>query len=278
MTSSLTGWTVAVAEGRQLDELVELLAKEGAVPLRCPLISIVDNPDVRHVISWIEDLVAGRFSLVIFMTGEAVRRINSVAEKAGLQSTMMASLRSVSTLTRGPKPVRALKDLGVSPTLVAEKPTTDGVIGTLRSVNLVGATVGLTLYGESNHRLEQFLTDAGASVKTVMSYIFAPASDTSKVVELINAMDQSRVDCIVFTSSPQVERLFEVARGAGTEAALHSGLAKTLVAVVGPVVARTLAEHNVSVDVCPEHGFVMKNLVAQLRRAASDDKRPRSAP
>jgi hypothetical protein len=47
---------------------------------------------------------------------------------------------------------------------------------------------------------------------------------------------------------------------------LQRGLAKTLVAVVGPLVQLSLEKHGVEVQVCPEQGFVMKNLVQQLKR------------
>ena len=42
---------------------------------------------------------------------------------------------------------------------------------------LQGQTVGVTLYGEPNPVLEQFLIAAGAQVRTVMPYIYAPAAD-----------------------------------------------------------------------------------------------------
>ena len=265
--SGLTGRTVAVAEGRQLDELVEMLLKEGALPLRCPMVSILDSPDTPAIAAWLDELLAGRFALVILMTGEALRRLVDFADKSGKRDAFIALLGKVDILTRGPKPVKALKEIGLPPTYVAEKPTTDGVITTLMSLQLQGKTVGLTLYGEPNDRLEQYLMSAGATVKSVMPYIFAPSSDTAKVVDLINALDGNRVDSIVFTSSPQVDRLFEVAGEQGLEAKLRLGLAKTCVAVVGPVVAQSLVERQIHVDVCPEQGFVMKNLITHLKRA-----------
>jgi uroporphyrinogen-III synthase len=72
---------------------------------------------------------------------------------------------------------------------------------------------------------------------------------------------------LVFTSSPQVERLWEVAKKRGAEAALARGLARTKVAAVGPLVADRLREFGARVDVCPEQGWVMKNLVRQIARA-----------
>jgi uroporphyrinogen-III synthase len=57
-----------------------------------------------------------------------------------------------------------------------------------------------------------------------------------------------------------------VAERRGLTAALGEGLARTRVAAVGPVVADALRRRGAPVHVCPEQGFVMKNLVRQLVR------------
>jgi len=267
MALPLEGLTVALAEGRQLEELVQMLEKEGARAVRCPMVSILDAPDPVPVLAWLEELVADRFALVILMTGEAVRRLLHVAEGKGLRAAAVAALARTRTLTRGPKPARALKEIGLTPSLIAEEPTTDGVIATLRHEPLAGQTVGLTLYGEPNPRLVQFLESAGARVLTVQPYVFAPAADTNRVVELIGGLVEGKIDVVLFTSSPQVDRLYEVATERGCVAQLHSGLARARVAAVGPVVAETLRQKGARVDICPEQGFVMKNLVKLIGRA-----------
>src|SRR5207253_10909466 len=69
MTRPLEGRTVALAESRQLEELAQMLEKEGATALRCPLVSILDAPDAAPVVAWLRELIAGRFDLVILFTG-----------------------------------------------------------------------------------------------------------------------------------------------------------------------------------------------------------------
>ena len=135
----------------------------------------------------------------------------------------------------------------MTPTLIAEAPTTDGVIATLRREDLRGHRVGLTLYAEPNPVLVKFLEDSGATADTVMPYVYAPAADADRVLQLIEQLNRKEIDAIVFTSSPQVDRLYEVAAERGQSEALRTGLTKTRVAAVGPVVAdnlrgRSLAE------------------------------------
>lgn len=266
MTRPLEGRTVALAESRQLEELAQMLEKEGARTLRCPLVNILDAPDAAPVLEWLRKLCAGKFNIVVLMTGEAVRRLLGFAEREGMRDAVVAALGRTRTVTRGPKPGRALKEIGLTPTLVAEAPTTDGVMATLKNEPLRGQTVGLTLYGEPNPKLVEFLQGAGATVHTVLPYVYAPASDADRVADLIARMSRGEVDALVFTSSPQVDRIFEVAAERGREAELRLGLERTRVAAVGPVLAESLCERGARVDICPEQGFVMKNLVQQIKR------------
>ena len=132
-----------------------------------------------------------------------------------------------------------------------------------------GQTIGVTLYASPNPELVRFLESAGATVRTVMPYVYAPASDADRVVELINLMAGGTVDAILFTSSPQVDRLYEVAKERRLEDSLRQGMERTRVAAVGPVVADNLRQRGVGIDICPEQGFVMKNLVQLIKRDLS---------
>ena len=80
-------------------------------------------------------------------------------------------------------------------------------------------------------------------------------------------MAAGEVDAIIFTSSAQLGSALRGGGGARPgEAELRQGLDRVRVAAVGPVMAETLHEKGVRVDVCPEQGFVMKNLVTQLAK------------
>jgi uroporphyrinogen-III synthase len=266
MTRPLDGRTIALAEGRQLEDLAQMLEHEGAAIWRCPMVSILDAPDPAPVLAWLRELIAGRFGYVVLLTGEGLRRLLGVAERADLREEVIAALGRTRLITRGPKPVRALKEVGLSPTKVAESPTTLGVIATLRTEPLQGQTVGVQLYDAANPPLTQFLESSGAQVAAVLPYVYAPAADAERVAELIHALDRGTIHVLVFTSSPQVDRLYEVAREHDLEAVLTRGLSHTRVAAVGPIVADNLRRRNAPVAICPEQGFVMKNLVQHIKR------------
>ncbi len=266
MTLPLQNRTIALAEGRQLEELAAMLEKEGAAVFRCPLLSILDAPDPAPIIAWLRELAAGRFDYVVLLTGEGLRRLLGLAERAGLRDAALAALGRTRTVTRGPKPVQALRAVGLAPAVVADTPTTEGVITALTREPLAGKTVGVQFYSKSNPPLLDALQKAGATARPVLPYVYAPAADSDRVGELIAKMTAGGVDAVVFTSSPQVDRLHEVAAERGREAELRRGLERVRVAAVGPVVADTLRRRGTRVDICPEQGFVMKNLVQYLKR------------
>jgi uroporphyrinogen-III synthase len=265
---ALAGRRIAVPEARELDRLAELLESEGATTLRCPLVAIHDAPDPAPVERWLRALAGGAFDDLILLTGEGLRRLLAAAERAGIRAEVVASLGQVRKVTRGPKPARALHEIGLGPDLAAPVPTSRGVIDALGALDLHGRRVGLQLYGEEPNRpLVEFLEGAGASVSTVAPYVYAPASDAARVAELIAELGAGRIDAIAFTSASQVDRLWQVAAERGVEAELRAGLGRARVAAIGPIVLEALAARGVRADVVPEKSFVMRRLVNEIAAA-----------
>lgn len=267
MTRPLEGHRAALLETRQLDELARLLENEGAEALRYPLVAIHDHPDAEPIVAWLQEFTAGRFDILVLMTGEGVRRLHGFAERAGMRDEYVRALTWTLTVTRGPKPVQALKALEIAPGVVAPTPTTEGVIEALKAIPLSGKTVGVQLFDESGPELSDFLSSQGATERAILPYVYGPASDEEQVVELIHALAEGKIDIVAVTSRPQVHRLFAVAEARGLMESLQDGLKRTCVAAVGPVAAESLHERGVAVTVCPERGgFVMKKLVEYLKR------------
>src|SRR4029079_14639148 len=202
---ALTGCTIALPETRDLDRLAQMLIAEGAATLRCPLVAIKDAPDQKPVEAWLRALAAGGMDDLVFLTGEGLRRQLAAADRIGLRADVVAALGRARKITRGPKPARALKEVGLSSDLPAAVPTSAGIIDELRALDLKGRRVGVQLYGEEPNRpLVEFLAGAGAQALTVAPYVYASASDDAAVVDLIAAVAEMRVDAIAFTSASQV--------------------------------------------------------------------------
>jgi uroporphyrinogen-III synthase len=260
--------TIALPETRELDRLAAILEADGAATFRCPLVAILDAPDPAPVDAWLRRLVAGGFDDLVFLTGEGLRRLLSRADVLGLRTEVLAALAKTRKITRGPKPARALHEVKLSTDLPAPTPTSQGVMEALGGESLAGHRVGLQLYGtEPNEPLVRFLEGAGAQVFTVAPYVYAPAADEDRVVELIGRLDAGTVDVIAFTSAAQVDRLWNVAQERKLEATLKGALGRTKVAAIGPIAVEALEDRGARVDIVPEQPFVMKRLTAAIRAA-----------
>ena len=263
----LAGKRILVPESRELDLFVRLLEAEGAVTARCPLVAIRDLDDPAPVEAWLKRFIAGSDDLIL-LTGEGLRRLLGVARRAGLDDDFVAALKRVRTVTRGPKPARVLRELGLSPGLAAETPTTAGVIASLQRENLNGHRIGVQLYpGNPNDALLDFLRGAGAITDVVLPYRYASDAETQQVEEAISGLAAGAFDAVAFTSTPQVTRLMSVAKDRGIEAELRRGLADVKIAAVGPVVGAALEGLGLTIAAMPEKSFHMKPLVTALGAA-----------
>lgn len=267
-STELAGTAIAVPETRELDLLAQLFQQRGAEVIRCPLVSILDAPDPRPVEAWLGRFVAGGCDDLILFTGEGLRRLLGFAERAGVRDDFVAALGRVRKFTRGPKPVRALRQIGLGPDVQAPTPTTEGVLAALAEFDFGGRRVGLQLYGgQPNPAVTDFLTGAGATVDTVAPYVYASNIDDERVVELIGRIGGGGVDVLAFTSASQVRRLWDVARGRALEASLRAGLAHTVVAAVGPVAAAEATRFGMNPAIMPTRVPSMKPLVNAVATA-----------
>ena len=264
---ALSGRRIALPETRELDRLARMLEAEGAETVRCPMVAIRDAPDPLPVRDWLMRLP---FDDLVLFTGEGLRRLYGFAQRLDLEPAFLGGLRTARKITRGPKPERALRELGLKSDLRAEEPTTDGLIATLSAFNLQGRRVGVQLYpGNPNSKFTDFLRHAGAEPDTVSPYIYASAAEDDRVAALIDRMAGGEVDVIAFTSSPQVQRLFDVATATRRELVLQTALRTTAIAAVGPVVAGELQRRGFIATITPDHSYFMKPLVSAIVAALS---------
>jgi len=272
--ANLEGQRIALAEGRQQDELAEMVSKEGAEVLRYPLISIIDTPDQAPVETWIKDLISGRFDFLILMTGEGIRRLAEFANRMGLRTEFLAGLQKTSCLSRGPKPNQVLKEFGLAPVPVSESPTSAGIVASLKKMDLAGKCLALTRHGKPSPEIEDYLTSSAIEFHPVQPYLYIPDSDDGKVEDLVFRMGRGEIDVLILTSSPQVDRMFEVVDQRGLQEKLADGLSRTRLAAVGPLVAENLRRRGASAAITPEKGFVMKNLVQLIKKNPRQEPSP----
>ncbi len=212
---NLDGLRILIPESRQLNLFVSMIEADGGRAIRCPLVQILDLEDSREAETWIDTLIGGAFQDVIWLTGEGLRRLLSIARRTGRETAFIAALGKIRSITRGPKPARALHEIGLAPGLAAAVPTSEGVLEALAGEDVAGRPIGVQLYpGDGAAPLLASLRARGAVLTPITPYRYASQAETAQVVAAIEDMIAGRIDVIAFTSSPQVERLFAVAREA----------------------------------------------------------------
>ena len=263
ITSALSGKKIALPESRQLDILADLFERRGANVLRIPLVAILDAPNQGPVRSWLQNFSANPPDYFIVLTGEGLRRLRAAAERGQNERAFIEALRKTCKICRGPKPGRALKQMGLEPDLLGIQPTTAGIIAKLETLPLQGKRISVQLYGEDpNMLLMQYLKGKNlANYDTVAPYVYANDSDTEQVKSLIQALSEGGVDLLAFTSQPQVLRLIDVAKQNNLMSELNTGFTKTRIAAIGPVVSALLESLGCRVDIIPTDSYFMKPLV-----------------
>ncbi|MDO8978977.1 MAG: uroporphyrinogen-III synthase [Afipia sp.] len=269
MAGRLEGYRILILETREEAQFSRLLQEQGAHVLQCPMFTIHDAPDPAPVEAWIRLFIEKPFDDLVLMTGEGLRRMMKVAQRIGVDQDFIAAIARAKRFARGPKPVRALREIGLEADVQTETPTSEGVAAMLAQENLKGHRVGLQLYPDKDHgKLIAAITALGATVEPVLPYIYDGQAADTNIVAAIDEMAQRRVDAIALTSSGQVRRLIDVARTHNCEDQLRAGLKQTPVASVGPVVSDELKANGLHTDIYPANdSFFMKPLISAMALA-----------
>lgn len=274
MADRLNGTRILILETREEAQFSKLLAEQGAEVVQCPMFTIHDAPDPAPVEAWIRRAIETPLDDLVLMTGEGLRRIMKLARARGLDSALVAALAKTRKFTRGPKPGKALREVGLEAQQTTEKPTTEGVIEMLGKIDLRGRRLGLQLYPDKDHgALTGALAAQGAAVDTVLPYVYDSTAADANIVTAIEDMAAGRIDALALTNLGQVRRLIEAAKAHGSEDKLRAGLERTLIASVGPAVSGELAAHGLRADVSPaEDAYFMRPLISAMASALAERK------
>lgn len=274
MADRLNGYRILILETREEAQFSKLLVEQGAEVVQCPMFTIHDAADPAPVEAWIHRAIDRPFDDLVLMTGEGLRRIMKLARARGLDSALVSALAKTRKFTRGPKPGKALREIGLEAQQTTEKPTTEGVINMFAKLDLNGRRVGLQLYPDKDHSaLTGALAAQGAEVDTVLPYVYDSKAADANIVAAIDDIAAGRIDSIALTNLGQVRRLIEAAKAHGIEARLRAGLERTLIASVGPAVSGELAAHGLRTDVSPpEDAYFMRPLISAMAATLAERK------
>jgi uroporphyrinogen-III synthase len=277
--ASFDGLRVLSFESRRSNEMGKLIRTYGGEPFVVPAMREIPLESNRQALEFAEGLIAGKFDLIVCLTGVGVRALVEIVEKAGRREEFLGALRKVKVAARGPKPVAVLKELNIPITVVAPEPNTwREMIASLDAEfgdSLAGLRVAVQEYGVSNPELLEALTKRCLEVTRIPVYQWALPEDLRPLREAVLGLMSGGVDVVLFTTAAQVVHLFQIAGQMGSADELRAGLRSLVVVSIGPTTTEELTQHGVTPDFEPSHpkmGFLV-NEAAQRAVGLVEEKK-----
>jgi len=277
--SHFGGLKVAAFESRMAEEMDRLIARYGGQPLVAPSMREIPLEDNHAVFRFGDQLLARQFDMVILLTGVGTRTMVEALKTRQPLDTIKAALARVSLVARGPKPIAALKELGLTPEIAVPEPNTwRDVLQALDDRKPVaGLRVAVQEYGVSNAELLDALRQRGALVTRVPVYRWALPVDTDPLRQVLGAILAGQVDVVLITNAVQVDHVMQMLSEDNQAERFRQVMRRIVVASVGPTASERLRSHGLPVDLEPSHpkmGILVKEaserapLLLQQKRPA----------
>ena len=122
--NGFAGLRVLSLESRRAVEMAKLIETYGGAAMVAPSMREIPLESNKEAQEFTRKLLAGGFEIIIFLTGVGTRALARVAETVCTRDVFVAALQRVPIVARGPKPVAALKEMGVPVTLAVPEPNT----------------------------------------------------------------------------------------------------------------------------------------------------------
>jgi len=270
-TRGFQGLRVVAFESRNSEQIARLIEQNGGRPLVAPSMREVPLGENREVLAFGQKLMAGQVDIVLFLTGIGTATLFQILETTHSPSSLREAFLKIRLLARGPKPLEALRQRGLSTVMTINEPGTwRDILETLdQQGSLQGKTVAVQESGVTNKELTDGLAARGARVLRVPVYRWALPENLEPLRQALKAVIGGQADIVLFTNSHQINHVLQFAQEEGLEKEFRSALAQTVVASVGPICTQFLDEYGVPVDLEPEHPK-MANLVEEASRKGAD--------
>jgi uroporphyrinogen-III synthase len=243
---------VLAFESRRAKEMAELIRLNSGVPFVAPALREVPLQQNPAAFAFADQLYAGGFDMVIFLTGVGSRLLQRVLSTREPESLFTDALRKVTVVARGPKPMAVLREWQVPVAVAVPEPNTWREL-----LEAIAARpekrVALQEYGRINHELLAGLAAQGRAVSRVPVYQWALPEDTAPLARALDMLLAGEFQAVLFTTGVQIDHVLEFAEQQGKKPATLEALGKTFIASIGPTCTESLQAHGLKPALEPSH-------------------------
>ena len=259
------GLRVLSLESRRAAEIERLIRSQNGEPFVAPSMRerpLEDNP---QAFAFAEKLFAGGFDMMILLTGVGVKLLAQVIETRYPAGSFADALRKLTVVARGSKPTAVMREWRVPVSVAPPEPNTwREIVKALEG--RAERRIAVQEYGRPDQHLVEALRERGADVTSVPVYQWDLPEDLGPLKEAARRLAEGEFEVALFTTSVQAVHLLRVAAESAREEAVKRGLARVVVASVGPTTSETLADLGIHVDIEPSHpkmGFLVSETAAK---------------
>ena len=250
-----SGLTVAAFESRMAREMTRMIEHYGGHARVVPALREIPIQDNPAALRFGAKLIDGSVDILILMTGIGTTILFDILRSRHPMASIIAGLTHTAIVARGPKPVGALKALGLTPTLTVPEPNTwVEVVSTLDEYRPVkGLRVAVQEYGTSNPELLEALRQRGAEVFPVPIYRWALPEDTGPLQQALGEIMAGHIQVMLITNAAQIDHVMQLLEQNGTTAQFKQACTKMVVASIGPTASERLRHYDLPIDFEPSH-------------------------
>ena len=250
---AFAGLRVLSLESRRAKEMEALIVRHGGAPFVAPSVKERAIESNTEVFAWAERLMAGDFDMTVFMTGTGLTYLRDALTTRYPLTDFVNALRKTTLVSRGPKPIVVLHELGLRAQINVPEPNTWREMVPLISVR-PDRRITVQEYGKPNTEFVAALESNGSRVTPLAIYRWEFPDDTGPLEEAVRRIADRACDVVVFTTSVQLVHLLQLAETMGRMKEVMQALSRDLViASVGPIMDAALAERGLEPDIVPPH-------------------------
>ncbi len=234
----LFGKTVLVTRAKpQASQLVEKLSQLGAQVIEFPTIKLVPPSSFAEMDQVIQDIA--RYDWIIF---SSVNGVESFFHRLRELGRDVRELKGIKIAAIGPKTREKVEDMGIRVDLMPQEYRSEQILSELEKHGIEGKRFLIPRARMARDLVPLELASRGAEVDVVTAY--ETLMDDTPVQEVVELLQEGKVDIVTFTSSSTVRNFVHKLRGFD----LAQFLNKVRIVCIGPITAQTAQELGLTVD------------------------------